>query len=356
MYLKNLGVILKLTFRDGKFSLSREKKLATLLTLSNGRFAVRGAFELYPLSLGTLVSHVYDYVPVFYRELAVLPEVSKLKVIVDGKPLNFDSSKFRLRRTLNLNNGVVEAALKWKGYGGELEYLSYRLVHRKHKGLFLINATLKFRGYDKASLISYIDTSVGNYFINDQVMIKHYVVEQARYTNNTLLLTLRTLDGKYKVTIAMKNRVSKFHERSFFNEHNALGEVFTVRGNSTIEITKYVYITRNIDSKNYVQDALKNIQKLYETDLNRLFREHVRSWRRVWRRIGLSIRGDKHIEKALKFNAFHLLQVIDDDSEYTILPARGLHGLGYRGHVFWDTEIYASHFTHYSIPNTQGKF
>ena len=344
MYLKNLGVILKLTFRDGKFSLSREKKLATLLTLSNGRFAVRGAFELYPLSLGTLVSHVYDYVPVFYRELAVLPEVSKLKVIVDGKPLNFDSSKFRLRRTLNLNNGVVEAALKWKGYGGELEYLSYRLVHRKHKGLFLINATLKFRGYDKASLISYIDTSVGNYFINDQVMIKHYVVEQARYTNNTLLLTLRTLDGKYKVTIAMKNRVSKFHERSFFNEHNALGEVFTVRGNSTIEITKYVYITRNIDSKNYVQDALKNIQKLYETDLNRLFREHVRSWRRVWRRIGLSIRGDKHIEKALKFNAFHLLQVIDDDSEYTILPARGLHGLGYRGHVFWDTEIYALPF------------
>ena len=169
---------MKLTFKDRVFSLSREKKLATLLTLSNGRFAVRGAFELYPLSLGTLVSHVYDYVPIFYRELAVLPEVSKLKIIVDGKPLDFSSSKFQLKRTLSLNNGVVEAALKWKGYGGELEYFSYRLVHRKRKGLFLINATLNFRGYDKASLISYIDTSVGNYLINDQVMIKHYVVEQ----------------------------------------------------------------------------------------------------------------------------------------------------------------------------------
>ena len=335
---------MKLTFKDRVFSLSREKKLATLLTLSNGRFAVKGAFELYPLSLGTLVSHVYDHAPIFYRELAVLPEVSKLKIIVDGKPLDFSFSKFQLKRTLSLNSGIVEAALKWKGYGGELEYFSYRLVHRKRKGLFLINATLNLRGYDKASLISYIDTSVGNYFINDQAMIKHYVIEQVRYTNGTLLLTLRTLDNKYKVSIAMKNRISKFHERSFFNKHNVLGEVFTVGGNNSIEITKYVYIVRNIDSKNYIQDSLKNIRKLCEISLNKLFREHVSSWRLVWRRIGLSIRGDKHVEKALKFNAFHLLQVIDDDRDYTILPARGLHGLGYRGHVFWDTEIYALPF------------
>uniref|UniRef100_A0A7C3SL53 Glycoside hydrolase family 65 protein n=1 Tax=Thermofilum pendens TaxID=2269 RepID=A0A7C3SL53_THEPE len=63
-----------------------------------------------------------------------------------------------------------------------------------------------------------------------------------------------------------------------------------------------------------------------------------------WRELGLSIEGDEDFANALILNTFHLLQVYNDECEVFILPARGLHGYGYRGHVFWDADIYALPF------------
>jgi alpha,alpha-trehalase len=59
---------------------------------------------------------------------------------------------------------------------------------------------------------------------------------------------------------------------------------------------------------------------------------------RLWRRFDLVIEGARRAQLVLRLHAFHLLQTA---SENTIgldvgLPARGLHGEAYRGHVFWD--------------------
>ena len=70
---------------------------------------------------------------------------------------------------------------------------------------------------------------------------------------------------------------------------------------------------------------------------------HVQAWRRLWERSHIELHTD-HPSPSLELNlhTFHLLvatspNVTDLDAG---VGARGLHGEGYRGHVFWD-EVFA---------------
>jgi trehalose/maltose hydrolase-like predicted phosphorylase len=71
-------------------------------------------------------------------------------------------------------------------------------------------------------------------------------------------------------------------------------------------------------------------------DFDRLLAEHALRWAELWRRC--RIEADFDGAGALHLNLFHLLQTY---SEHSVdldvgIPARGLHGEAYRGHVFWD--------------------
>ncbi|MFD8703418.1 glycoside hydrolase family 65 protein [Kitasatospora sp. NPDC059648] len=69
---------------------------------------------------------------------------------------------------------------------------------------------------------------------------------------------------------------------------------------------------------------------------DQLLAEHALRWAELWRRC--RIEADFDGAGPLHLNLFHLLQTY---SEHSIdldvgVPARGLHGEAYRGHVFWD--------------------
>ena len=51
------------------------------------------------------------------------------------------------------------------------------------------------------------------------------------------------------------------------------------------------------------------------------------------------IEGDPELQLAVRFAIFHLLASAPDDGEAAV-GARGLTGSAYRGHVFWDTDVY----------------
>ena len=52
---------------------------------------------------------------------------------------------------------------------------------------------------------------------------------------------------------------------------------------------------------------------------------------------------DADLERALRFAVFHLMQSAPDDGE-AYLAARGLTGPAYRGHIFWDAEVFVLPF------------
>jgi len=81
-----------------------------------------------------------------------------------------------------------------------------------------------------------------------------------------------------------------------------------------------------------------------------LLADHVRAWERLWQESAVVVPGGAR--QSLDLHVFHLLQVL---SEHTAqldvgMPARGLHGEAYRGHVFWD-ELFAFPFLLLRLPH-----
>ncbi len=58
-----------------------------------------------------------------------------------------------------------------------------------------------------------------------------------------------------------------------------------------------------------------------------------------WANASVELEGDPEIQQALRFALFHVLQA-GARGERRPIPAKGLTGPGYDGHVFWDTETF----------------
>lgn len=72
-----------------------------------------------------------------------------------------------------------------------------------------------------------------------------------------------------------------------------------------------------------------------------------------WRASDVEVEGDADVQQAVRFNLFQLLQASARVEGFGI-PAKGLSGLGYEGHYFWDTEIYVLPFLVYTAPHVAG--
>ncbi len=70
-----------------------------------------------------------------------------------------------------------------------------------------------------------------------------------------------------------------------------------------------------------------------------LLRRHRSAWARRWRDVGVEIVGDPELQLAARFALFQLWGVVHGDGESAI-GARGLTGKAYRGHVFWDADVF----------------
>ena len=88
------------------------------------------------------------------------------------------------------------------------------------------------------------------------------------------------------------------------------------------------------------RDALAGAEDL---GFERLLAEHREAWARRWRNADIVIEGDAELQHAVRFALFHLMASVADEGEAAV-GARGLSGTAYRGHVFWDSDVFVLPF------------
>jgi trehalose 6-phosphate phosphatase len=69
-----------------------------------------------------------------------------------------------------------------------------------------------------------------------------------------------------------------------------------------------------------------------------LLDRHALTWSHLWRRSRIRLGADHDLAQIINLHTFHILQTVSENSIGLDVgvPARGLHGEAYRGHVFWD--------------------
>ncbi|UII30794.1 glycoside hydrolase family 65 protein [Fulvivirga ulvae] len=70
----------------------------------------------------------------------------------------------------------------------------------------------------------------------------------------------------------------------------------------------------------------------------RLLRRHEAAWEELWQS-DIVIEGELQVQKDVRSALYHLYSFAREGTAYSLSPM-GLSGLGYNGHVFWDTEMW----------------
>ena len=68
------------------------------------------------------------------------------------------------------------------------------------------------------------------------------------------------------------------------------------------------------------------------------------AWARRWEDADVVIEGDDELQRAVRVALYHLMASVGDTRRERAVGARGLTGHGYRGHVFWDADVFVLPF------------
>ena len=91
------------------------------------------------------------------------------------------------------------------------------------------------------------------------------------------------------------------------------------------------------------RDASHRTRRAQATGDERLLIEHRCAWAARWEQADVHVGGERELQQAVRMSLYHLMSSTADDGEAAV-GARGLSGQGYRGHVFWDSDVFVLPF------------
>lgn len=253
------------------------------------------------------------------------------------------------RSELDLRRGLLTRRATLTGPDGEqLTVVQRRLVsmHRPH--LAALETTLTAEGFSgTVSVRAGIDARVANTNVRDYAGAGQRHLTDPEFTEvdgDTVLCTVQTSQSRIRIAVAVRtvfDGATSATPRDAGSDGGRYERQFDLRLTdgqpATMTKTASLATSRDGAISSPEAAALAGLFRV-DTGFTALLRDHEAEWGRLWERFGISLDGDRQSQLVLNLHVFHLMQTI---SVHTAaldagVPARGLHGEGYRGHVFWD--------------------
>ena len=333
----------------------------TIFTLGNGRFATRGTFEEgYPgESALTFVHGIWDDMPIVFTELVNLPNWLRLNLTIDGDDFRLDQGRvLDFRRYTDLRAGVLRRAVLWQAPNGKtVDLLFERFIAYPRQHVAAIRVLVTAVSHPCAVAVrAGIDGHVAN-----QDLLHLNLADQGK-NGDAVWLRAHTRHTGRAVAVAASLAAETSAADSLplapdlCPGYPALSAAADLKPGQTLQLDKLVAITTDRDPSQTSEVAdtsgvsTRALAELSGATYDRLRAEHVAAWGAVWREGDVHIEGDEEAQLAMRFNLFQLLAAAPQHDERVSIGAKTLSGYGYRGHVFWDTEIFILPYLIYTFP------
>jgi len=348
-----------------------------LCTLGNGVFATRGAAPEctadrfhYP---GTYVAGVYDRAvsrvagrEVENEDLVNAPNWLPLTFRIDDGPwFAIDAVELlAYRQVLDLRHGLLERGLRFADAAGrETSVTQRRLVHMATPHLAALEMTLRAENWSgQLTVRSVLDGGVQNQGVARYRDLngRHLTtLGRARAGEDIVLLRSRTLQSRIELAEAFWTRVyvddaPPAIERRYVEGGDAivgLEVALAMARGTSVRVEKVVSLFTSRDAAISEPGAAAVAEVRVAGTIGELVPRHVQAWEGLWERFGVALHASARRGRALHLHVFHLLQTLAPhvtDLDVGV-PARGLHGEAYRGHVFWD-ELFVLPMLTYRMP------
>lgn len=360
-----------ITYHD--YDPGKEKTREALLAIGNGYFGTRGAMEEteagpfnYP---GTYMAGVYN---------RLISKVSNKDIenedfvnIINWLPIHFrinndewfDVNRTEIldyKRVLHLGNGVLYRKLKIRdNKGRETRIESRRIASMVNPHLAALEYSITPLNYSAKITVrsglhgDHTNAGVSRYSELNQKHIEPLLLGSEE---NDQFLVARTTQSHIVIAAAARLNVFEDGERIYvhFNKNHTAGHSriefsHDTRQGSSLQINKMVALYNNLHKEIDPEVAALEACKQYKT-FDELLESTTKKWDQVWDKVDIRIVGDRRALKLLRLHLYHLMVTTSplNASIDAGIPARGLHGEAYRGHIFWDElfilPVYNIHF------------
>jgi len=343
------------------FDPTHEGTREALCALGNGYWVTRGTFPgstadglHYP---GTYFAGVYNRVTVAHEgreseseHLVNAPDWTFLQIDTGDGVLHPQApSLIHYDQQLDLRRGILTRRARFRSPAGRITRVTTQQIQSvAQPHLAALRMTVEAENWNgDIHVQSAINGQVNNSNTDaDGAPTEHLTLVGSTYLDDeTVLLETRTNQSEVTIAIAVRTRLSAAMpepgSRTRLEDTGPhVGHNMTVRLQQgtplTIEKIAAVATSRDRALSTAGSEAGKRI--LRAATFNVLRREHVAHWEELWERFGIDLQAGHRQSLALNMHIFHVLQTVTAASPDLDagVPARGLHGEGYRGHIFWD--------------------
>jgi trehalose/maltose hydrolase-like predicted phosphorylase len=298
------------------FTLAREHELESLFAIGNGYVGSRGSLaEGSALSApATFVAGVFDSEAGSVPGLAPTADWTRLSGTIDGQPLQLDRGhNLEHRRILDMRQGILWREWRHQDEAGRITRLrALRLASMADRHLLVQCVTITPENFS------------GRLFID--ATLSGPVV--------------RVTDSGTMVAMAVARLVTDSNRRWTPSTELVEGrQSLELRLGETYRLDRIVALHTSRDTGEPREMARRHVEHAIE-DVAGVIGEHRDAWLARWEASDLRIEGDPAVQRALRFAIYHLLSAANPQDDRVSIGARGLSGTAYKGHVFWDTDIF----------------
>ncbi len=333
----------------------------SLLTMCNGNFGLRGSLELQSPGQkpGLYIAGLYDKPDKDQRKnafglnilnksltpaLAVCPLFYKIRIIFDNIDFDFFSCKvIDFNQTLDMLKGLrFHRYILENKNGLQVEVNTLLCAHKKDLHLAVQMADIKPLNFSGKGVVQFIDHQQTRPEHLDR--IRDYVCQTDLLENRDLdqcsFMHSRVLETGYDIFLA--SSVKGPGQKSILPSAESIVQSFEVsfKEGSLLQFCKYVSVFTTLDKIKDGKECINHLRENLKSEPLQLLDGHFDYWQKRWDIAKVCINGDQDVNLGLRWCQFHLTQLGNEQNPNVSIPATGLHGPGYFGHIFWDTEIY----------------
>jgi alpha,alpha-trehalose phosphorylase len=364
--------------RESSLDLDVLAQTESVFALSNGHLGLRGNLEEgEPVGLpGTYLNGFFERHPMPIAEAAYAhPQYSQTIVnVTDGKLIRltvgdevFEVRYGKLRsheRVLDFRSGTLRRTLEWESpTGAVVRIKTERIVSFVFRGAAAIRYEVE--PVDNPARLVVQSDLVANQPIPEPsrdpraaaALRAPLVAELATAHDTEVLLAHRTRDSDLHMAAAMRHIIDGPENTT--KEVRADGDIGRVTVAADVDPGERLTMVKLLGygwSSRRSSDSLRaqvesSVAEAAHTGWDGLLitqREYLDDF---WDRADVEIQGDDHLQQAVRFALFQVLQSAAR-SEGRAIPAKGLTGSGYDGHAFWDTESYVLPVLTYTAPKS----
>jgi kojibiose phosphorylase len=367
------------------FEVARANYYETLFTVGNGRVGTRGSLEeghLGQLS-GTFLAGVYDGHDVPVIDLVNVPDWLDTAVFVNGVRLDVDTcTVVSHERRLDLRDGLLTRTTVFEDPDGRRTRLeTVRCASMADRHLCALRVEVTPEDHESDIVVQTgIDGDRRNlerlpvypegHVFDPQTRwekwarAKHMQVSSRHAGPDAagLSLQMRTLDTGVELAYRAETTFAPAPEERTVQQGGEWIRQRTVHHcapGETLRMDKLVAICTSRDPGEHgpLDERCRNVLAAQGgREDGAVFDAVVAAsravWTGLWDACDCEVVGDVRFTRALRFGVYHLLITANPDDPTVNIGAKSLSGEGYRGHVFWDTEIFMLPFFILTQPDT----